>query len=144
MKSISVARLLRLFAHTISAALVFILGTVCLFTVSEYLFDHTSLGLAFHEFGLISLVPAMLSLIISIIFGYSVLRQSNTASLILALAYMLAMALSLLLISAFSGTAGIISAIVANLLVLGLTVLSRIVIGRIIFPQTPLTLDEKT
>ena len=144
MKSTTVAKLPRLFAHIISALLAFIVGTVCLFRVSEYLFEHTSLGLAFHEFGLISLVPAMLSLIISVIFGYSVLRQRNTASLLLALAYLVAMALSLLLISVFSGTAGIISAVVANLLALGLTVLARIVIVRMIFPQAALTADKRT
>ena len=144
MKKTTVTKLLRLFAHIISAVLVFLVGTVCLFMVSEYLFEHTSFGLAFHEFGLISLVPAMLSLIISVMFGYSVLRQINTASLILSLAYLLAMALSFFLISVFSGTAGIISAVLANLLVLGLTVLARIVIGRMIFPQAALTVDKRT
>ena len=130
MKSTTLAKALRPFAHIISAGLVFILGTRCLFVVSEYAF-----GLAFHEFGLISLVPAMVSLIISFVLGYSILRHRGTASLILALAYLLAIALSLFLINVFSGTAGVISAVVANLLVLGLSVLARVVIGRMIFPQ---------
>ncbi len=122
---------LRIALYIFSALVIFCLGVVSLFQVSRYLFENAAMGLAFHEFGLFGLLVAVFSLLVSAAFGYIIFRKDRKVKLIFAFSYAIGMLFMLGIINVFCGTAGIVSTVVTDFVVIGLTISSNMFIRKL-------------